>query len=187
MINFTAILLSSLYFSQGVIFSLSGNFQTILIEKGLKISDLFYFSFATYPFSFKILLAPFLDSYYFSKLGKYKTYIVLMNLLMSIMFLYLSKNVDFLIERNEINFLGIFFFIVVLFMAFQDIAVDSWAIKLFQSDENSSKAGICQSVGMMLGFLFSNTVFLQLHSLEFCNKHIYKVNHFLNLFKISPN
>lgn len=48
----------------------------LLAEKGATYKDLSVFSMILYPFSFKIIFAPLLDTYYSNTFGKRKSYIV---------------------------------------------------------------------------------------------------------------
>lgn len=60
-------------------------------------------------------------------------------------------------------------FILIVFVATQDIAVDGWAISLL-SKKNVGYASTCQSIGQNIGFFASYTIFLALNHAEFCNK-----------------
>lgn len=72
-----ALLLLYIYWLQGTI---SGFFTYTLpilfAERQVSIPELALFSFANYPYTFKVLFAPFVDSYYLASFGKRKTYIV---------------------------------------------------------------------------------------------------------------
>lgn len=45
-------------------------------KKEFKFSSLGVLSYGGYPFSFKFIFAPFLDTFYSQKMGKRKTYII---------------------------------------------------------------------------------------------------------------
>lgn len=73
------------------------------------------------------------------------------------------------IAAGAIREMTIACFILIMFVATQDIAVDGWAISLL-SKENVSYASTCQSVGQNIGFFASYTIFLALNHADFCNK-----------------
>lgn len=71
----------------------------------------------------------------------------------------------------DVTKITIFFFILVLLMATQDIAVDGWALTML-SKSNISYASTCQTIGLSIGYFVSYTIFLALNSPEFCNSYL---------------
>ena len=62
----------------------------------------FYFSFAFWPFSIKLLWAPIVDSAFIARFGRRKTWLVPVQYLIGATMLVLSKNVDYYLEvRTE--------------------------------------------------------------------------------------
>ena len=82
---------------------------------------------------------------------------------------FLVVSIDSWIAAGAILPLTIAFFVLIVFVATQDIAVDGWAITLL-SKRNVGYASTCQSIGQNLGFFASYTVFLALAEPRFCNK-----------------
>lgn len=85
-------------------------------------------SLVSLPFSFKWLMSPIVDTYFSESFGKRKSYIVPMQYLVSGLIFWLSYHIEDLIANQKILKLVISFFILDTCMAFQDIAVDDWAI-----------------------------------------------------------
>jgi len=55
----------------------------------------------------------------------------------------------------------------------QDIAVDGWAVEMLER-ENSSYASTANTIGARLGYGIGTVIFINISSLDFCNKYIYK-------------
>jgi PAT family acetyl-CoA transporter-like MFS transporter 1 len=67
-----AILLFFLYLMQGLILGFFGyTIAIIFAEKRIPLSVLAPLSFTQYPYTLKVLFAPFLDAYYWPKFGNY--------------------------------------------------------------------------------------------------------------------
>ncbi|CAD8044505.1 unnamed protein product [Paramecium primaurelia] len=168
----TFILFIFLYFVQGIPLGLwSSTLMMILLEHGVPYSNLAILSLAIYPFSFKMLTAPFLDVYYIKSIGKRRTYIIPIQYLMAIIYtlLYFTKISTWV---YNIEFLTIIGFILILLSAHQDIAIDGWVLTAFSSEHNHLGA-TAQTVGQMIGVIFSTTIFITLNSKDFCNSYIY--------------
>jgi len=75
------------------------------------------------------------------------------------------------LKEIPIGFITIYFTIMVILSATQDIALDGWALELL-SKENLSYASTAQTVGLNTGQFLSFTVFLAFNSAEFSNKYL---------------
>lgn len=81
------LILFILYWLQGTIFGFfTFTLPIIWAEKGVSLSDLAPLTFTYYPYTFKILFAPFVDTYYWEWLGKRKSYVVPIQYIISGMF-----------------------------------------------------------------------------------------------------
>ena len=49
--------------------------------------------------------------------------------------------------------------------------MDSWAVKILHA-ENAGFASTCQTVGQKVGIFVSTSLFIALHSPEFCNRYL---------------
>ncbi len=84
----------------------------------------------------RLLWAPIVDSFYWKKFGRRKSWLVPMQYLIGIFLLTFSNYVHDLLEgeisnpHDSIVILTIIFFVITFFTATQDIAVDGWALEI---------------------------------------------------------
>lgn len=128
----------------------------------------------TLPFSLKVLWSPFVDLYYFKSFGRRKSWIVPSQLLMCAILFYLQGTIEDLLEHKHVYNITALFTLMIFVVTCQDIAVDSWAVEILHPD-NASYASTCQSVGQKVGIFMSTSMFIALHSVDFCNKYLYSV------------
>lgn len=165
------VLLCVLYLIQGVPLGLALGSVPFLLKDSLSYSQLATFALSSYPYSLKLLWSPIVDSSYFVSIGRRKSWIIPMQLTVGSLMLYISLNVQRLMDdpSNHVNELTFVFTSLVLISATQDIAVDGWALTLL-SPENLSYASTCQTIGLNTGYFASFTVFLAFNSIEFAHK-----------------
>ena len=65
-----------LYILQGIPLGLRTSVPLVLEERGVSYNDQFRFSFASYPFSMKILWAPIVDAIFIKKFGRRKSWLI---------------------------------------------------------------------------------------------------------------
>ncbi|PWZ00446.1 hypothetical protein BCV70DRAFT_199723 [Testicularia cyperi] len=176
------ILLVILYLLQGVPVGLAFGTMPFLLKSKLSYGDIGFFMLCTYPYSLKLFWSPIVDSCFVNQvrlpligtvsLGRRKSWIVPIQTIVGLMFWYLSRNVDQLLLADipNVSLITFIFFVLILFAATQDIAVDGWALTLL-SQENLSYASTAQTVGLNSGYFLSFTVFLAFNSVEFSNKY----------------
>ncbi|GAK63664.1 MFS general substrate transporter [Moesziomyces antarcticus] len=176
------ILLVVLYLLQGVPVGLAFGTMPFLLKTKLSYGDIGFFMLCTYPYSLKLFWSPIVDSTFVNELqlpligklslGRRKSWIVPIQTIVGVMFWYLSRNVDQLLlaDLPNVKLITLIFFVLILFAATQDIAVDGWALTLL-SQENLSYASTAQTVGLNSGYFLSFTVFLAFNSVEFSNKY----------------
>ncbi len=89
------VLIFSLYALQGIPFGLLNALPLILSSRGVSYADQGTLSFASWPYAIKILWAPFVDSFYIEKIGRRKSWIIVVQLALAIVSFssgdYLSK------------------------------------------------------------------------------------------------
>ncbi|GLB36522.1 putative acetyl-coenzyme A transporter 1 [Lyophyllum shimeji] len=165
------VLLCILYLIQGVPLGLALGSVPFLLREHLSYSQLATFSLASYPYSLKLLWSPIVDSVYFPSVGRRKSWILPMQFIVGSLMLYISLNVQKLLDDPADNIieLSAVFTSLVFFSATQDIAVDGWALTLLSQD-CLSYASTCQTIGLNTGFFASFTVFLALNSEAFSAK-----------------
>ncbi|KAG0144252.1 hypothetical protein CROQUDRAFT_47545 [Cronartium quercuum f. sp. fusiforme G11] len=164
------VLLVVLYMLQGIPVGLAFGSIPFLLRARLSYSQIGLFSLASYPYSLKLFWSPIVDSCYFQRIGRRKSWIIPVQALVGMMLWWLGNNVTVLMEAEipDVRTLTALFFTLVLFAATQDIAVDGWALELLSKD-NLSYASTAQTVGLNIGYFLSFTVFLAFNSLEFSN------------------
>uniref|UniRef100_T1IYX5 Major facilitator superfamily (MFS) profile domain-containing protein n=1 Tax=Strigamia maritima TaxID=126957 RepID=T1IYX5_STRMM len=166
------ILLTFLYVLQGIPIGLAASVPMILQNRNVTYKQQAVFSFVYWPFSLKLLWAPIVDSWYSSKMGRRKTWLVPTQYLLGLFMLLLSGIVDNLFgDQPQVLYLAMLFFILNFLAATQDIAVDGWALTML-SRRNVGYASTCNCVGQTGGYFLGNVVFLALESAEFCNNYI---------------
>ena len=163
------VLLVVLYALQGVPLGLSLGSIPFLLQQNVTFTALGYFSFCSWPYSLKLLWSPIVDSVYSDRMGRRKSWIVPIQLVIGAMLVGLSYHIQSWLANGEVGWLTVCFFILITFVATQDIAVDGWAISLL-SKRNVGYASTCQSIGQNIGFFLSYTVFLALNEPSFCNR-----------------
>ena len=150
--------LSGLYFIQGmpqglIYFAL----LDWLASVGFSISDIaVVMSLASLPWTFKILIGPFVDTIKLSKMGKRKPWIF---------FSLLSSSLIFIISSNYISTellpltIGLNLFAVILFTSILDVATDGLAIDTLNQDERGISNGLMwasRTIGVSSAAVFSS-------------------------------
>ncbi|KAF8912933.1 acetyl-coenzyme A transporter 1-domain-containing protein [Gymnopilus junonius] len=164
-------LLCVLYLLQGIPLGLALGSVPFLLKEHLSYSQLGTFALSSYPYSLKLLWSPVVDSVFLKSFGRRKSWIVPMQLIVGSLMLYISLNVQRLMDdpANNVYELTAIFTMLVTFSATQDIAVDGWALTLLSQD-CLSYASTCQTIGLNTGFFASFTVFLAFNSEAFAHK-----------------
>lgn len=162
-----------LYMIQGIATSFfMETLKILLMGMGVENTDLGIFSLSALPYSFKFLLAPFVDAFYWRQFGKRKSYIVPILYFHSALSIFYSYRLEHEIIGKEIMMLTFWAFLCTTFMAIQDIAVDSWVITLL-SKQSLGYGAMTQTIGLTMGRIFSVNVFIPLSSVSFCNANFY--------------
>jgi len=166
-----AVLLVVLYMIQGVPLGLSMGSMPFLLQNKMSYTKIGIFTLAGYPYSFKLLWSPIVDTIYNRKVGQRKSWILPLQLMSSYLMIMHSGWVErMLYEQEDAVRVTSYFFILVLLAATQDIAVDGWALTLL-SRKNVGYAATCQTIGMNIGYFSSFTIFLALNDANFCSKY----------------
>jgi PAT family acetyl-CoA transporter-like MFS transporter 1 len=133
------------------------------------------FSLVSWPFSVKLIWAPIVDSVYWSRFGRRKTWLVPTQYLIGLFMIVLSYSINYLLDSDgvgpNIYVLTAVFLMLNFLAATQDIAVDGWALTML-SRNNVGYASTCNSVGQTAGYFLGNVVFLALESADFCNTYL---------------
>ncbi|KHJ99166.1 hypothetical protein OESDEN_00852 [Oesophagostomum dentatum] len=166
-------LLLFLYLLQGVPLGLIGAIPLLLQGRNVSYGQQAVFSFAYWPFSMKLLWAPIVDSVYWKRIGRRKSWMVPCQYLIGIFMLLLSFRVPYVMGEGtesgpNVLFLMLIFLPLNFLAATQDIAVDGWALTIL-SRKNVGYASTCNAVGQTAGYFLGNVVFLSLESADFAN------------------
>lgn len=170
-----------LYLLQGIPIGLAAAIPMLLQNRGASYKQQAEFSFAHWPFSMKLLWAPIVDSLYWSRFGRRKSWLIPTQYLIGIFMLILSMHVNrWLGSSSEdgtehiapnIPILTGIFFALNFLAATQDIAVDGWALTMLKRC-NVGHASTCNSVGQTAGYFLGYVAFMALESAEFCNNYL---------------
>ena len=83
---------------QGIPVGLAFGSIPFLLRAKLSYSQIAVFSLCTYPYSLKLLWSPIVDSWFSPKLGRRKSWIVPIQLIVAAVLWWLSRNVQALID-----------------------------------------------------------------------------------------
>ena len=135
-----------LYFTQGLPFGFQVTaLPLILRERGVSLQSISFAGVLTLPWMAKALWAPWVDRFGHAAFGRRKSWIVPMQLGLAICAAIAGRT-----ERTEL--LLVLLFLMNLFAATQDIAVDALAVSWIRPGE-LGMANACQVVGYKLGML----------------------------------
>lgn len=146
-----------------------------LLQTKVGYKELGTFSLVSWPFSLKLLWAPYVDAMYIAKIGRRKSWLVPIQFVCGLMMTLGSGYVESWLGTDSghppnVPNLTIYFFVLYLLMATQDIAVDGWALTML-SKKNVSYASTCNSVGQTLGYFMAYVGFLALNDEGTCNSY----------------
>ena len=162
-------LLLVLYFLQGIPLGISAAVPMMLASKNISYSQQAMFSLVYWPFSIKLLWAPVVDVLYVNSVGRRKSWLIPVQLLLGVVLLLLGSSID--VGEWSVSYLTCCFFLVNFLAATQDIAVDGWALSLL-SRELVGYASTCNSVGQTAGYFIGFMLLLALESEDFTNAYM---------------
>ena len=141
------ILLAALYTAQFI--PTTFFIQTVPIfmrQQNMSLDAIGFLSFLILPSALKFLWSPFIDRYSLPKLGHYRGWIILFQLLLAIV----TFGCAFIDIENNFDTLVILMFCAFLFASSQDIATDALAVNLLEPNERGIGNAI-QSGGNIFG------------------------------------
>ncbi|CDF32220.1 unnamed protein product [Chondrus crispus] len=176
----SVLLLISLYTAQGLPMGLAfGSIPFLLKERGSSYAHLAAFSFASLPYSLKLLIAPIVDSCYSPSFGRRKSWIVPVQLVAGLTMTLLADTIRRAVAEGNVALLTPVFLTLLAMCATQDIAVDGWSLTMLQK-QNVSYASTCQSLGLTIGYFSTFTLFLAFSNAPFCDNYIRPLIFFSN-------
>ena len=165
-------ILIALYTLQGIPMGLSASIPFLIQSKKGGYNAQAMFALCSWPFSLKLLWAPIVDALYLPKIGRRKTWLIPIQLLAGSLMVggssYMERQFDTSSSAINVKGVTLFFFILYLCMATQDIAVDGWALTML-APQNKGKGPVCNSIGQNFGYFLSFVGFLAFHDIDSCN------------------
>ncbi|KAI9596676.1 acetyl-coenzyme A transporter 1-domain-containing protein, partial [Syncephalis fuscata] len=154
-----------------------------LMKDYMSYSQLAVLSLATYPYSLKLFWSPIVDAIFVPQIGRRKTWIIPIQLILGVVFLWLGSNIEkYMGDGWDCTYtLTLILLFTTILSATQDIAVDGWALTLLP-EEHLSYASTAQTIGLNTGHFLSFTVFLAFSSPEFCEVGILTLTNYLHFW-----
>lgn len=126
-------------FASGLPLALSGEtLKAWCASAGVSLSNIGYLSLIGIPYTFKFLLAPFLDRYWFPGCDRRKSWILCFQALLCITLLLMS----FCAPLHSIGWLSGLAIGLAFFSAAQDIVIDAYKVDLLQKKEQALGAAL---------------------------------------------
>ncbi len=153
-----------------------GYFQAVQVNlqsNGASYSDQSTLSLALYPYSFKFLVSPFLDRFYFSNVGRSRTYIIFGGYVIAGTFLIIGPVMEYLMEHIKIIPLTITMGLSTIMLCLVQMSGESWVLTLFDNDEDKSKASTYLNVGYSIGYMIGYNLFTPLNDIDWLNANIF--------------
>lgn len=154
---------------QGVTLGVTSVVSIYLTSFGATWAQLSILSFVMYPFTIKLLWAPLIDVFYISWLGRRRTWLLPIQIILGITFIVLSYYLELLLIQLRVTMLTVIFFFVMFLTATYDICIDGWALTLFSS-ANIILQSTTQMTGQPLGGFLGSSILLTFESANLTNR-----------------
>lgn len=168
------VVLLVLYTLQGVPMGLASAIPVMLQSQGFGFGAKAVFSFASWPYSIKLLWSPIVDAVYSDRVGRRKSWVLPVQILTGIVMVLLGSHIDEELgpgSEPDVQRLTLAFLFLYFLVATQDIAVDGWALTMLRP-ENVGYASVCNSVGQTAGYTMAYALTLALGDAEFCDGYL---------------
>lgn len=167
------LLLLFLYTLQGLPIGLSEAIPLLLSNRNVAYEEQAKFNFVYYPFSMKLIWAPIVDSCFFARFGRRKSWLIPAQCVIGVTMLIASQYVDRLVGKEateteigippDVTSLTIMFFFLNLMAATQDVAVDGWALTMLKQG-NVGYASTCNTLGQTTGWVLGYIMYTNMES-----------------------
>ncbi len=142
-------LLLALYFAQGLPYGFQVIFLPVYLRsQGASLADIGFVGVLSLPWLLKALGAPWVDRYGSVRLGHYRSWILPLQAGLAVVALTAA-----FVPAKQLPLLLALVFVMNLFAATQDIAVDGLAVRILKPHE-VGRSNAVQVVGFKLGMLF---------------------------------
>ncbi|OAF65253.1 Acetyl-CoA transporter 1, partial [Intoshia linei] len=184
-LSYIVIQLILLYILQGLPIGLLESIRIILQQRDTSLGDQGILSIALWPFSLKLLWAPFVDGLKLPFMGRRKSWLVPSQYGIGFSLLYMASSIDSIMGTSKEKFNGniytiaILFFMFIFFAATQDIALDGWTLTMLPK-KFVGWASICNLIGQIIGAYITSNILLLLISKDFYSYYhsiIYSTNY----------
>ncbi|XP_025406859.1 acetyl-coenzyme A transporter 1-like [Sipha flava] len=169
------VLLTTLYIIQGFPIGLTVAFALILqSNKTVTYEEQAILSMAFWPYFLKIVWAPIIDAFYIRWIGRRKCWLLFLQTLMGLLFLYLAINIsDWLPNEGkpDLTILIVVIFFANFLSATLEIVVDGWSLTILKKN-NLNYTATCCTLGIQTGMLIGSTGFILLVSEQFIIKYL---------------
>jgi len=162
---------ASLYIVIGCISGYHKTLHIIMQSEHASMKELKNFTYVNYPKLLKIIVAPFIDKYYFHAFGRSRTYIALSGVATVFVFVIMALYVDDLLIDRQFNTVTLMFFIAEIAFLFLHLGANTWILTLFKKEQRSS-ASFLKSIGTHIGEFLCYNMFVPLNSTKWVNTYL---------------
>ena len=167
----TVFLFFILYLNQDFLFGITKVLYIKLKESGVTYSDLGYLSMSSLSAYLKLFFGPFTDVYYSKRIGKRNTYIISVGLLLCMVTLFMSLNIEKFVGNLMIVNIAIYTFILTCLLWIQDIVIDGLGTE-YLKDEHLGYCIAMQTVAQGIGSLLTFQGYILLESPKFNEEYL---------------
>ena len=167
------IMMFCLWFIIGLIQAYQGAVSMKLQEKKATMTQQAFFTIAAYPYTFKLIFAPFMDTYFNRTIGKCKTWLVPSTFLLGVMMTFLGLYIEDYLNPEKITTLTIAFLFVNLVQVLSHICSEMWIVKLYEDEDDKSKGSMVINFGSTIGSFVGFNLFIPLNHVGWLNEHFF--------------
>lgn len=143
-----------------------------LIEAVENRSILSMYLVVYFPLSYKMFCAPMVDLFYIKKLGKCKTYLVILGFLLAAIWYGISDSMDSLIQKDGVIKLTIIWYLIFQTLVIYQSSSDIFLLKI-SPDVTKGELSMFADLGAVLGEFLTYNIFVPLNSVKFLNTHFF--------------
>lgn len=147
--------------------------EAILQTTNITIRQQYFLETAIWPYFLQFLTAPLIDSYFIKSFGKCKTYIIIGGIINFIFLTNLYHFIDIYIDNHSIFYLWINMFIISICLAFQNVAIETWMLTIFENNDQKCYGGYASYLGQTIGTFVGYSIFALVNSKDWLNKNIF--------------
>ena len=162
-----------IFLTSGAFIRYQEAFYLELQEKGATYNDQANLIITSYPYWFKIFLAPLIDMFFFEKVGRCRTWIVSSCVLIAAALMVTAPFADRLMHPDNMTAIITLWFCLNILAVFFLIAGEMWVVKALDGADKGV-GSLIFDIGFSLGTFISYNLFVPLSSLKWLNENIFK-------------